>query len=681
MAILALCALGASGAVAGPARAAVPTDCGGSDAPDRVITGRFDSSRQGSFVLLPFEVPQRTTEVRVRYCYDQPEKPTGGQSQHTLDLGLYEPRRDGRGIWGVEEFRGWSGSGLSEVAVTPQGFSGEARYEADPDAYVPGRTSRSYRPGPSPPGDWAVELGLANIASRAEGDETGEVGYRVEILLDDNPKFTENPYRRPGFDPRPARTGADWYAGDFHVHAEHSGDAEATMNETFDYAFRSLERGGAGLDFIALSDHNTDSAWPEIARRRDDHPNDLVIRSQEVTTYRGHANNHASGEHVDYRTGPLLVRARDGSLRLLRGRQPARRFLAAIDGSGGFTQINHPTLFPSPPFPANLCRGCEWEYSPRQTDYDLVDAIEVATGPADVNGPTRPGPNPFTVTAIEFWEDKLDAGHKIAAVGGSDDHRGGEPEEPTQSPVGEPTTVVFAEELSQRGVRAAVKAGHSYVKVSGNDAPDLRFTARAPGSSAPAAIMGDTVRGEQVEFVARVLGGGPGSGPGGPYQLTVLKDGKTPVRTAPVTSDDFRLAFRSLGPGRYRLHLTRGTSIEGVSSPIYVKAAAGGGGPGGGGDEDRDGTGGQDGDGTSTGTGREGSRASGGRGTGRRGGREAADEQPLATAGAGSDTGDEADAANDAGGALPFTGLALGVLIALGAALVGAGAVARRGAR
>ena len=112
--------------------------------------------------------------MRVRYCHDQPEG-GGPQAAHTLDLGLYEPRRGGSGTWGVGEFRGWGGSGYSDVAVTPQGFSSEAQYEADPKAHVPGRTTRSFRPGPIPPGEWAAELGLANVASRAEGDADGRV--------------------------------------------------------------------------------------------------------------------------------------------------------------------------------------------------------------------------------------------------------------------------------------------------------------------------------------------------------------------------------------------------------------------------------------------------------------------------------------------------------------------------
>src|SRR5690606_29959338 len=53
------------------AGAAVPDRCpGAAIAPDRVVTGSFHSSLQGSYVMVPFDVPAGTTAVRVKYCYD-----------------------------------------------------------------------------------------------------------------------------------------------------------------------------------------------------------------------------------------------------------------------------------------------------------------------------------------------------------------------------------------------------------------------------------------------------------------------------------------------------------------------------------------------------------------------------------------------------------------------------------
>lgn len=106
----------------------------------------------------------------------------------------------------------------------------------------------------------------------------------------------------------------------------------------------------------------------------------------------------------------------------------------------------------------------------------------------------------------------------------------------------------------------------------GYDAPDLRLRGRARGSSRPPAIMGDTVGDEPVDFTARVLGAGPSELP---YTLLVMKDGK-PFRTLPATGDDFSFRFRSAGPGRYRLQLQRGTTIEALSSPIYVERSTSG---------------------------------------------------------------------------------------------------------
>src|SRR3712207_1111761 len=172
----------------------------------------------------------------------------------------------------------------------------------------------------------------------------------------------------------------------------------ATMREVFDHAF-----GRAKLDFITLTDYVTDSAWGEIGRYKTGRH--LVARSSEVITYRGHANNQISGRHVDYRTGPVYDLRPDGGVQLRRPAQPASRILRAVRRAGGFTQINHPTIFPSAnPLFAMLCRGCPWDYSAPETNYRLVDAIEVNTGPQKIGE----APNPFTSTAIDFYEQALD---------------------------------------------------------------------------------------------------------------------------------------------------------------------------------------------------------------------------------------------------------------------------------
>ncbi len=541
--------------------------CAGGDpiTPTLVIEGSFPHALQGSYVMVPFEVPPGTTSVRVKYCWDRPEGPTPGGGGHTIDLGLWGARPPG-GTWDVTRFRGWGGSSHPDVTIPPQGFSREAEYLEDPRGHVPGRTTRGFLPGPIPAGEWAAELGVAAVVPAEEGDADGSVRWRLEIELSSDPAFAAQPYRPARYDRSPARRGPAWLAGDMHVHAEHSALGDATMREVFDYAFRPLEEGGAGLDFITLSDYVTPAAWGEIGRYQDDYPGKLIIRSSEIITYTGHTNNHASLTYVDHRTGPVYEWLGDGNVALLREARPASELFKVVRRHRGFTQINHPTIFPSSdPTLRRFCRGCPWDFAPEQTDFSLVDAIEIQTGPAAFGD----APNPFTPTAIAFWEAALDLGHKIAAVGSSDSHNAGRTESPTQSPLGRPTTMVYARELSEQGIRDAIRAGHTYVKLLGNDGPDLRLTAR--DAAARRAIIGDTLFSPAADFTASVLGVEPADGD---LTLHVVRDGE-PIASFAVPVGDSTFDFRGTGPARYRLQLQRGEVIVALTSPIYLAGRQG----------------------------------------------------------------------------------------------------------
>ena len=526
-------------------------------APTEVIEGTFASSLEGAYVMVPFTVPPDTTQVRVKYCWDEPES---GSARHTIDLGLWDARPAGQ-TWGRKQFRGWGGSSHPDVTITRQGFSSEADYGAAPRGHVPGRTQRGFVPGRIPAGEWAAELGIAAVITPAEGDADGHVRWRIEIALSSDRAFAAKRYKPKRYNRRPAVPRAGWYAGDLHVHAEHSSQNDATMREVFDFAFRSLDAHGAGLDFITLSDYVTTSHWGEIGRYQKDHRGKLIIRSAEVITYRGHTNNHASAHWVDHRTGPVYERAADGTLTLVREPRPPREIFAEVRANGGFTQINHPTIFPptTPGF-ARLCRGCAWIYSPDETDFSLVDAIEIQTGPALVGTVV----NPFTATAIAFYEQALAAGHHIAAVGVSDSHTAGRTNDIFGAPIGHATTVVYARKLSERGIRNAVQAGHTYVKLLGNDGPDLRLEAATP--KGPPAIMGDTVEGGTAEMTAEVLNVPPGSDG---FTLHVVKDG-VGIESVPVMPPMITHHFTAGGAGRYRLELRREAEVWALTTPIWV---------------------------------------------------------------------------------------------------------------
>ena len=157
-------------------------------------------------------------------------------------------------------------------------------------------------------------------------------------------------------------------------------------------------------------------------------------------------------------------------------------------------------------------------------------------------------------------------GFDITAVAVSDSHHAGTPRNPgTQTPIGVGTTVVYAPELSERGIRRGIRAGRAYVKVFGPGGPDLRLSARAGRRRA---IMGDWIRGRSARLVARVIGGVSRPGAGA-RKLVVLKDGAR-IAEVPVTSDDFRYRFRSTGRGGYRIQLERGAAVEALTNPITL---------------------------------------------------------------------------------------------------------------
>ena len=536
------------------------TPCGGAPInAEKVITGSFGTELMGSYVMVPFDVPAGVTAVRVKYCWDQPENPvTAGQVKHTLDLGLFQPPRTAGALWGEEDFRGWGGSSHPDVTVSGEGFSTEEQYRAEPKGHVAGKTTRGYLPGPIPSGRWAAELGVAAVVPRTQGDADGRVAWRVEIELSRDAAFTDEPYAPAPYDERPARAAPGWYAGDLHVHAEHSSLGDATMRETFDYAF-----GPAKLDFVTLSDYVTPSGWGEIGRHQGRYPGKLVTRSSEIITYRGHTNNHSSLRYVDHRTGPVYEWAPPGPPALRRPGRPASQLFDAVRDAGGWTQVNHPTIFPSEiETNRNLCRGCPWDYTDAETDWKKVDAYEVHTGPPGA----ALGPNPFTPTAVaEFDRLRRLDGVRVAAVAVSDSHNAGRTTNPiTQAPVGTGTTVVYASDLSERGVRDAVLAGRTYVKIFGASSPDLRLELVGERGRAQ---VGGSVSGTKAELVAQVLGGAREQ-----RSLIVFRDGREIARV-PVSGEEFEHRMPVEGAGDYRIQVNRGNAIEGLTTPVRLGRA------------------------------------------------------------------------------------------------------------
>ena len=353
-------------------------------------------------------------------------------ARHTLDLGLYEPRRDRSRTWGMGEFRGWGGSSHPDVTVSAEGFSTESQYEADPRVEVPGKTTRAFRPGRRSgrvsgrsSWGWRGSSGSRWATPTARWPGGWRSSWRATALS------PTQPYRPAPYDATPAKRGRGWYAGDMHVHAEQSAYGDATMREAFDYAFGPLSQGRAGLDFITLSDYVSGGSWGEVGRHQARYPGKLVVRSAEVITYRGHLNNHNTAKVVDYREGPIYERGAGGvaapGARAPAGGRHVRRHQAR--GRLHPDQPPHDLPVVGARCSSSPAAAAPWDYwtgrdglRPHRRDRDRHRAVREKT--------SGQGPNPFTATAIDFYERALGTGNRVAAVGVSDSHNAGRAQQP-----------------------------------------------------------------------------------------------------------------------------------------------------------------------------------------------------------------------------------------------------------
>jgi hypothetical protein len=346
----------------------------------------------------------------------------------------------------------------------------------------------SYLPGPIPSGRWKLLISVPNIRPGITSR------YRAEVWFDralDDSSFTE----------QPLNDHSGWYRGDLHMHnANSDGSCPSQSGRqvpcpvfvTVDAASRR------GLDFIAITDHNATSQYNAMRELQPYFDKTLLIPGRELTTFYGHANMFGSMQYVDYRVGTPQVPDVNTMFR-------SARQLGAI------ISINHPE---SPT--GEICMGCGWNPDP-PADMHLVTSIEVWNGGG---------------SHVRFWEQQLQKGFRVTAVGGSDNHHGDWPLD-KQGSVGSPTTVVHAENLSVQAILSGITAGHVFLDLTGSRDRMLDLTAE---SAQKTAEMGDDLEprsGDTVSLSIQVNGCKGDS-------LSLLVDGQQSVKlpSKPIENSD-----------------------------------------------------------------------------------------------------------------------------------------------
>jgi hypothetical protein len=460
---------------------------------DIVIEGTLTARDRLTWIERPFEVPLGTARIDVRTGYDDRDRGTA------IEFGIYDPER----------FRGASRTSKTAFFI--------ATAMATP----------SYHPGPLPAGTWRLLMGVPSIRDASTSR------YRIVVRLTPDGPGQPSPTEVP---PARASTGPRWYQGDLHAHTMHSdgfscADGRGNTGPCAAHlVVAAAER--RGLDFVAVTDHNTTSHHHGLVEVQARHPELLVLRGQEVTTFHGHANAFGTSEVLDFRIGHPSVTAATvfGEARRL----------------GAIVSINHPGRETG-----ERCTGCGWDAP--HTDYTLVDAIEVVNG-RTVTGPTAGEP---------FWHARLNEGHRLTGIGGGDDHGAATRQ---GSAVGTPTTVVYADALTEAALLAGIRAGRVYIKTRGPQGPDLRFDLPAH-----TATMGDVVHlsgPSPVEFRARVIGGGG-------QHVDVIRNGVVQQGAAPLalaSNDQELLLTMTVAPGDWvRVNVRDAAGLTALGNPIYFR--------------------------------------------------------------------------------------------------------------
>ncbi len=382
-----------------------------------------------------------------------------------------------------------------------------------------------FAPGPIVPGTWRLLLGVVNVNRGQTSDYTARIAFSTS---DD---------RSTGI---VLRSGPAWYKGDLHSHTGHSdGSCFSQSGKNVPCpAFRLVEVAAARhLDFLAITDHNTSTTLNSIREMQPYFDRLLLIHGREMTTFAGHANVWGTADFLDFRIGYQGWSIND--------------FLDQVHGAHGLVSINH-AYWPVGP----ACPGCGWGWKDR-TDFSRIDAIEAVNGYSEKDSWFKPPAG----NGVPFWEEQIAKGHRITAVGGSDDHRAGE-QLHRASGVGNPTTVVYASELSEPAILAGVKAGHVIIQVKGPDGPALYL-------SSGQAIVGDTIRqpaSGPIEFQLRAA---DCTG----CQAALLLDG-APVQTWTVDGGAWSVtASLALDGKRHWVRATLQDSTKtlvALTNPIYV---------------------------------------------------------------------------------------------------------------
>ena len=457
---------------------------------DLVLKGDVTGAQHKTYFDVPFTVPAGVHRISVDFHY------TGKDQRATLDLGIADPQR----------FRGESGGNKSHFTIS----------ETD--------ATPSYLPGEIPAGQWRLIIAVANM--RPEVVSHYEADIRFNARAED-----------AAFTTQPLASGKHWYRGDLHMHTAHSDgscDSQSGRKVPCPLFLTVQAAASRSLDFIAITDHNTDSHYEQLRELQPFFDHLLLIPGREMTTFHGHFNVFGVTQFLDWRVS-------NGGLDLNAVLRDAR-------AKGGIASVNHAEA-PE----GEDCMGCRWMPA-ADTDMSLFSAVEVINY------------GEIMFSSAKYWDSELRAGHRLAAVGGSDNHNATTPPGEVGA-IGWPATAVEADELSVPAILDGISHGRTFIDLTGSRDKMLDFEAESDGASAK---MGGTLRttgGATITVSIHAIAA-EGSAV---HLLLDGEDSNTPLPLEPANPAAKTTLTASTGRHYLRLEVRDHNGVsELISSPLYI---------------------------------------------------------------------------------------------------------------
>jgi hypothetical protein len=335
---------------------------------------------------------------------------------------------------------------LTLTLFDPEGFRGAGHRGGDAHRVhiTVNDATPGYHPGPLPPGRWTAQIDTHMIMPGETVRYTLDIEVSAAAAENDETQPVAN--KTHHYAQTPPSSGPGWYRGDLHTHTYHSDADDRSVGELVEAARQE------GLDFIFLTDHNTESGLREIDASNSARL--LTAGGIELTTFWGHAVCLGMRTWIDWRVRP--------------GTGEMAAITAATDAAGDLFIISHPEAIGDP-----YCTGCKWRFGDMMPGN--ATCVEIWNGPW--------GRESNNQAALDLWYDWLNQGRHMVATAGSDSHGAND------YPARPGFNVVHAGALTEQAIIEGIRAGHLYMTAG----PRLTFAGRGAGGETWG--MGDVAHG------------------------------------------------------------------------------------------------------------------------------------------------------------------------------------------